>query len=124
MAKASRLGDNCSCHDACPTVPAVTASGDVLINGRGAVRLGDRYRSHGCRSHSQHQDVVSDGCNAVFANGKPLARVGDPVDHGNLVKAGSPDVFAYDNPTTTLECKCMTIAASRGSAFVAGVGAA
>lgn len=39
MPAATRQGDNCTGHDACPPVPLVEYSGDVNINGRGAGRL-------------------------------------------------------------------------------------
>ena len=40
MAQATRQGDNCTGHDACPPVPLVECSPDVKINGRGAGRMG------------------------------------------------------------------------------------
>lgn len=90
---ATRLGDNCTGHDACPPAPLVECSPDVFINGRGAGRVGDHYSSHGCVSHPGHQDVISAGSSTVFINGKPAARVGDPVSIGGAVQGGSADVM-------------------------------
>ena len=43
MPKATRLGDNDTGHDACVPTALVTASTDVIINGKGAGRVGDSY---------------------------------------------------------------------------------
>ena len=55
MPAATRKGDNCTGHDACPSVPLVEGSPNVFINGRSAGRLGDHYASHGCVTHSGRQ---------------------------------------------------------------------
>lgn len=93
MPAATRKGDNCTGHDACPSVPLVEGSPDVFINGRSAGRLGDHYTSHGCVTHSGHQDVIAAGSSSVFINGRPAARVGDAVSIGGAVQDGSGDVF-------------------------------
>ena len=93
MAQATRQGDNCTGHDACPPVPLVECSPDVKINGRGAGRMGDHYSAHGCVTHSSHQDVIATGSSTVFLNGKPAARVGDAVSISGAVQGGSGDVF-------------------------------
>lgn len=93
MPAATRLGDNCTGHDSCSSVPLVECSPDVNINGLGAGRMGDHYSSHGCIVHSSHQDVISSGSSTVFINGKPAARVGDSVSLGGSVQAGSGNVF-------------------------------
>jgi uncharacterized Zn-binding protein involved in type VI secretion len=38
--------------------------------------------------------VIARGSETVFVNGKPLARVGDPLTGCTAVSQGSPDVFA------------------------------
>lgn len=93
MPAATRLGDNCTGHDLCPSVPLVECSPDVNVNGLGAGRVGDHYSAHGCISHSSHQDVIVAGSRTVFVNGKPFARVGDAVSLGGSVQAGSGNVF-------------------------------
>lgn len=54
MPKATRLGDNDTGHDACAPTALVTASTDVIINGKGAGRVGDSYAPHGCVAHPTH----------------------------------------------------------------------
>lgn len=93
MAQATRQGDNCTGHDACPPSPLVEFSADVKINGLGAGRVGDHYAAHGCVAHSPHQDVISAGSSSVFINGRPAARRGDAVSIGGSVMEGSGDVF-------------------------------
>nr|AKN37320.1 hypothetical protein [Vibrio sp. 1F_97] len=45
-------------------------------------------------SPSCHAGSLSGGSSSVFVNGKPLGRVGDAVDCGSVVAAGSSNVFA------------------------------
>ena len=93
MPSATRLGDSNTGHDMCVPVPLVTASSDVLINGRGAGRVGDSYASHGCLVHSEHSDIIAAGSSSVFINGRPAARVGDTVSIGGTVRDGSGNVI-------------------------------
>lgn len=93
MAGATRLGDNCTGHDACGAVPLVTASPNVNINGKGAGRITDQYASHGCVAHAPHQDSINAGSSTVFINGLKAARIGDAVVLGGSVAEGSGDVF-------------------------------
>lgn len=93
MPAATRLGDNDTGHDACPGTALVSASADVIINGKGAGRVGDSYAPHGCIVHSSHTAHVAQGSSTVFINGIPAARVGDPIDCGGSVAVGSPNVM-------------------------------
>ena len=93
MPAATRQGDNCTGHDACPPVPLVTFSPNVIINGRGAGRQTDQYSTHGCVTHPGHQDVIVGGSSKVDINGLPAARVGDGVSLGGAVQDGSPNVI-------------------------------
>jgi uncharacterized Zn-binding protein involved in type VI secretion len=93
MPAATRLNDNSTGHDACPPVPLVEGSPNVIINGRPAGRLGDHYASHGCVIHPGHQDVIAAGSSKVVINGRPAARVGDAVSIGGAVQNGSGNVI-------------------------------
>lgn len=93
MPAATRKGDNCTGHDACPPVPLVGCSPDVFINGKGAGRVGDNYSPHGCVVHSSHADSINAGSSTVFINGIPAGRVGDAVVLAGSVQDGSGDVF-------------------------------
>lgn len=92
MPAATRLGDNDTGHDACPGTALVSASADVIINGKGAGRVGDSYAPHGCIAHPAHVAHVAQGSSTVFINSKPAARVGDPIDCGGSVAVGSSNV--------------------------------
>ena len=92
MPAATRKGDQCTGHDACPPVSLVEYSPNVNTNGRGAGRVGDHYTAHGCVSHPGHQDVIAAGSSTVRINGKPAARTGDAVSIGGTVMEGSPNV--------------------------------
>lgn len=93
MPAATRQGDNCTGHDACPPVPLVSFSPNVIINGKGAGRQTDQYATHGCVAHPGHQGVIVGGSTKVDINGLPAARVGDAVSIGGAVQDGSPNVI-------------------------------
>lgn len=93
MPKATRLGDNDTGHDACAATALITASADVIINGKGAGRVGDSYAPHGCVTHPEHSGVIASGSASVFINGKPAGRIGDAVSCGGSVAVGSNNVI-------------------------------
>ncbi|MDB4932287.1 MAG: hypothetical protein JWM10_4771 [Myxococcaceae bacterium] len=106
MPEAGRKGDDARCPadshgcPACPhdvTGPAVEGSPDVEINGRDALRVGDRGTHAACCGPNQWQAVG--GAPAVFINGQKAHRVGDGVAHcggdGKLA-SGSGDVIIGD----------------------------
>lgn len=96
MANATRLGDLCTGHDACGAVPLQSASSDVIVNGKGIGRQTDTYSSHGCIIHAPHNDVIVGGSGSVYANGLPVARIGDGVEIGGSVMTGSNNVKVGD----------------------------
>jgi len=91
-----RLGDNSTGHPHCfPARPNVEASGDVLVNGKGAHRLGDGWDVHGaCVLHSPHGGVAASGSATVLVNGQPVCRIGDAISCGDQMAEGSGDVIA------------------------------
>ena len=93
MPKATRLGDNDTGHDACAATALVTASSNVIINGKGAGRVGDSYASHGCVAHPTHSRVIASGSVTVFINWRAAGRLGDAVSCGGRVAVGSSNVL-------------------------------
>lgn len=93
MAAATRLGDNDTGHDACPATALNSASGNVIINSRGAGRVNDSYVAHSCIAHGSHSGVIASGSATVFINGRAAGRIGDPVSCGGSVAEGSVNVF-------------------------------
>lgn len=100
---AVRLGDLASTpacsHNtpACPrpaSGPAVACSPNVLVNGRGAVRVGDAGIQAVCMGSNEFR--ATRGSATVFANGRPVCRVGDATQHcggsGTFV-SGSSDTM-------------------------------
>jgi hypothetical protein len=65
---------------------------DVLVNGKGAHREGDDWAVH-CCGPSCHSGKTVKGSPNVFTNGKAKARIGDLVDCGSAISAGSSNVF-------------------------------
>ena len=96
MSRATRVGDLNTGHDACPPVALLEGSSSVLINGKGAGRLGDRYRLHSCLDHATHADKIAEASSSVYIDGRPAARLGDRVDPEGSVAEASPDVYIGD----------------------------
>lgn len=92
MPAATRKGDLDTGHDACPPRGLTGCSSNVIINGKGAGRVGDAYPPHSCPAHPPHGGNISSGSTTVLINGVPAARVGDAVSCGGSVAQGSPDV--------------------------------
>jgi hypothetical protein len=92
MSNAARRGDLCSGHDDCAGRPSKSGSGDVSINDRAALRVGDEFVPHRCAKHASHSGHVNQGSSSVTINDQPAARIGDPVDCGSQIKTGSSDV--------------------------------
>ena len=95
MAAVTRKGDACTGHGCWPPRASTGASPNVYVNGTAVHRQGDAWAAHTCPSIPQtHASVLANGSPTVFANGKPLGRIGDPVACGSSVAAGSANVFA------------------------------
>ena len=91
--QALRVGDPvlCTCNPACPGL-VVQGSNKTFINGRGAVRLGDRTTNCcGCFQCPCPNRTLK-GSNKTFVDGRPMVRVGDPVSVGQTV-IGSLNTF-------------------------------
>lgn len=92
MPAASRLNDPCTGHGCFPPRNNASASSDVLVNGKGVHREGDDWAVH-CCGPSCHGGKTAQGSPNVFVNGKAKARIGDAVDCGSAIAAGSSNVF-------------------------------
>ena len=97
MPAATRLGDESTGHGAYPPTPSIEASGDVFINGQGAVRVGDAYAPHASPDSPPHSRALASGSSKVFINGQPAGRIGDDIDCGDAVAQASPNVFIGDS---------------------------
>lgn len=93
MPSVHRLGDICTGHSCWPPRPNVQASDDVFVNNIAVHRQGDRWAVH-CCGPACHSSVLARGSSTVYANGKQLARIGDPVACGSAAATGSGNVFA------------------------------
>jgi uncharacterized Zn-binding protein involved in type VI secretion len=94
MPPVARKGDAGVPH--CSGYVLATASDDVFVNSRGAVRVGDQSTTH-LRPASPcvpHTSTVFLGSASVFVNNRSLARVGDPLTACTQIAQGSPDVLA------------------------------
>ena len=95
MPAVTRLGDDCTGHGCWPPRPSVAGSPNVYVNSRAAHRQGDAWAAHTCPDLPEtHASVLAAGSATVFANGKQLGRIGDPVACGSSVAEGSGNVFA------------------------------
>lgn len=95
MPAVTRLGDSCTGHGCWPPRPSTGASPNVYANGIAVHRQGDAWAAHTCPSIPEtHASALAAGSSTVYANGKQVGRIGDPVACGSVVASGSGDVFA------------------------------
>lgn len=96
---AARHRDLCTGHLCFPPRPNATASPNVRINGRGAVRKGDGWLPHKCcEDCGSHSGDLSKGSNTVKINGREAGRVGDKISCRSRVMTGSGNVRIGDDP--------------------------
>ena len=97
MPAIARDGDPTTTGHGCDSTTTVTGpSSDVFVNGIGVERQGDPVSPHTINQGLlcvPHSAVINVGSGSVFVNGKPIARVGDSTDGGEIT-GGSPDVSA------------------------------
>jgi uncharacterized Zn-binding protein involved in type VI secretion len=85
--------DGVAC-DAAPTITATNVcSGNVFVNGIGAVREGDAVQSHTFPSCSTHAPPLVSFSGTVKINGKGAGRKGDTYGCGAIILTGSATVF-------------------------------
>lgn len=91
-----RRGDISRGHDGFPPRPNIESSSDVIVNNRGAVRIGDKWAVH-CNSHPRcHDGNTATASNTVFVNNKQVMRIGDSISCGDHSAQGSSDVIIGD----------------------------
>ena len=84
-------------HGCDSTTTTRECSNNVLVNGIGVHRFGDRNTTHAipcgdsCCSHSK---PINRGSPNVYANNKKIARVGDSYSGCGVVNSGSNNVYA------------------------------
>jgi len=95
MPAVTRKGDACTGHGCWPSRASTGGSGNVFVNGIPVHRQGDGWAAHTCPDIPEtHASVLGAGSSTVYANGKQVGRVGDPVACGSVVAAGSGNVYA------------------------------
>lgn len=93
---ASRLGDAHTGHGCFPPTKCNQASSNVIINSKGAMRVGDTFIPHCCPNSGCHTPVLAKGSSTVFINGRPAGRMSDKVACGASVMVGSSNVIIGD----------------------------
>lgn len=101
----ARLGDKSTGHFPFPPRVNDEASSNVFANAIGLHRKGDHWVVH-C-AVTCHDGRLKKGSKSVFTNSKQTGRVSDPIDCGDMVAQGSPNVFIgmearkswFNNPT-------------------------
>jgi uncharacterized Zn-binding protein involved in type VI secretion len=83
-------GDNCASPSSSSTA---AGSGNVFVNGVGAVRKGDAVASHPNVGCSPHAPGLSAGSGTVKVNSKDFGRLGDLYGCGASISSGSANVF-------------------------------
>lgn len=82
-------------HGCFPPQTCTEGSGDVTVNGKAALRVGDAQTGHTCvkKPYPTHPSKQATGSSTVFINGKPAARIGDSTGCGDVVAEGSSNVM-------------------------------
>ena len=98
MPPVTRKGDICTGHSCFPPRKSTSGSPNVFVNEIPAHRESDSWAAHTCTHsdvpHGTHTSVLASGSSTVYANGRQLGRIGDPVACGSSVATGSKNVFA------------------------------
>ncbi|WP_182084196.1 PAAR domain-containing protein [Aureimonas sp. ME7] len=115
------IGSGHGCHF--PPSLATGGSGDVFVNGRPLMRVGDAYAPHACvAGHAgPHGRKLAQGSPSVFVNGLKAGRIGDAIDCGGEARTGSGDVFIGDGKGAdagSTANSCQAAMASRSMPFV------
>lgn len=76
------------------TTATDVCSGDVFINGEGAVREGDQVAPHPAAGCGNDSSVVTSFSSTVKVNGRGVARIGDEYTSDNIITSGSGTVSA------------------------------
>lgn len=92
MPPISRITDIGLGHSCFPPTPAISSSGNVLVQGLLAFREGDSLAPHTCES--THSRAAASGSRKVLVNSKSVMRIGDPIDCGGNMAQGSGTVIA------------------------------
>ena len=93
MPAVARVGDTCTGHGNFPPRTCDSGSSNVFVNGIAVTRQGDHWVTHS-NGDSSHDGTLAGGSGTVYANGKPVARIGDMISCGSAVAKGSGNVFA------------------------------
>lgn len=96
MSNAVRLGDKSTGHDCHPPQTVTSASSNVVIGGKHAMRKGDSYSAHACPDSPPHSGIAISGSGTVKINGLDAIRKGDPVSCGGVAATGESTVIIGD----------------------------
>ena len=88
----SRTGVGRGCGSPMQTVTG-PGSSTVLINGVGAIRIGDRVGVHPRAGCSTDISTLSSSSSTVFVEGRGVGRIGDEYTSDNVIISGSTNVF-------------------------------
>lgn len=93
MPGAHRQGDKTTGHDCWPPTVPQSWSGDVIINGKGSVRMGDGIVPHTCPDKGTHGGSYIGQGRRVLVNGREAQVIGDPISCGDKAAQGSGNVI-------------------------------
>lgn len=88
---AARLGDSSTGHGCFGGVPSNSASANVKVNKKGAMRQGDTHNPHACPKVPPHVPVAKGG-GTVKINGRKAHRKGDGHGCGDKQAGASSNV--------------------------------
>lgn len=101
MPAATRKGDVCTGHGCYPPRSSTGGAGTVFINSIAAHCKGHGWSKHACPKIPPHGSILANGAKYVYAEGRKMGRIGDPVACGSAVRSGSGNVFIGDSGGAT-----------------------
>ena len=96
MPAQARLGDKSTGEGCFPPTSIISGvSSTVFVNGIAAAVIGSQLAPHTCGmvTHAGSSRQVVAGSSTVSFDGKKAARIGDAIADGDLIAAGSGNVF-------------------------------
>lgn len=85
-------GSRCTGHGCWPSRVNSTCSKKFFIEGKGIVRVSDKWTQHCCKTC--HTGTQTTGSKKMFVEGLAVARIGDSIDCGSKNQTGASKMFA------------------------------
>ena len=80
-------------HPPYPPINFITGASTVLVNSMPCLTVGSMHLPHGCTAPVNSPCSMAGGSSSVFANSKPVSRLGDMCSCPECLSSGSGNVI-------------------------------